>query len=220
MEVSADQIRDHIIRHLKWDTSLKGSNIMVDYVNRKAILSGTVPSINAREAALRDAQSIPGVDRVENRLTVKFDHDHPNKTDQELRSDITTILGCAADVNARDIDVSVWDGIIRLTGTTDAYWKRTRIEELVSSIDGVLDIINEIRIRPAELAPDHTIKKDIVYALDRMAVKELNKIKVDVSDGVVTFSGSVPTWDIYFDIEDTARYTAGVTGIKNELIIE
>lgn len=220
MEVNADQIRDHIVRHLKWDASLKGSHINVDYVSRTAILSGTVPSLSAREAALRDAQSIPGVDRVENHLTVQYDHNHPNKTDQELHSTISTVLGCAVDVNAMDIDVSVTDGIVRVTGTTDAYWKRTRIEDLIASIDGVLEIVNEISVKPVDRAPDVTIKKDILYALERMAVIGLDKIKVDVSDGVVTLSGSVPTWDVYFDVEDTARYTSGVTAIKNELIIE
>jgi osmotically-inducible protein OsmY len=63
--LSADRIKEHIVKHLKWDSSLKGSNIKVDYVEKTAILSGTVPNLMAHATAQRDALSIPGVDRAE-----------------------------------------------------------------------------------------------------------------------------------------------------------
>lgn len=46
------------------------------------------------------------------------------------------------------------------------------------------------------------------------------QIKVSVVDGVVTLSGEVSTWSTSFDIEDTARYTSGVVGFKNNLLVE
>lgn len=218
--MKADQIKDHLVRHLKWDHSLKGSQISVDYVNRTAILSGTVPNLVAHEMAQRDAQAIPGVDRIENRLVVKFNHNHPNKTDTQLETDIQKVIECAADIDSRQIKVSVLDGIVSLKGGIDSFWKKTRIEDLASSMDGVLEIKNEIRVLPVDKAPDILIKKDIVSALERMEVEGLINIKVDVADGVVTLSGEVPTWSISFDIENTARYTSGVAEVKNNLVVE
>jgi len=45
-------------------------------------------------------------------------------------------------------------------------------------------------------------------------------VRVEVKNGVVTLSGSVSTWDLAFDVEDTARYTAGVIDVKNQLNVE
>jgi osmotically-inducible protein OsmY len=218
--VKADRIEDHIVRHLKWDHSLKGSQISVDYIDGIAILTGTVRNLVAHETAQSDAQDIPGVDRVENRLVVKYDHNHPNKLDTELQADIQKVIGCAADIDARQIKVSVQDGIVTLRGSIDSFWKKARIEDLASSMDGVLAIKNEIRVLSIDKAPDILIKKDIVSALERMEVEGLNNIKVDVVNGVVTLSGEVPTWSISFDIEDTARFTSGVTEVKNNLTVE
>src|SRR5512137_3028370 len=118
--VTADRVRDHIVRHLKWDHSLKGSQINVDYVGRTAILTGTVPNLVAHETAQRDAQSIPGVDLVENRLTIKYTHNHPNKPDEVVQKDIQTILGCTSDLDIRHITVTVVDGMVTLKGKIDA----------------------------------------------------------------------------------------------------
>jgi osmotically-inducible protein OsmY len=218
--VNADQVKEHIVRHLKWDSSLKGSRIKVDYVGRTAILTGTVPNLIAHEAAQRAAQSIPGVDSVENRLTVAYDHNHPNKTDEALQSDIQNVLKCAAAINAEKIKVNVQDGIVNLEGTVDAFWKKDRVEDLVSSVDGVLKIDNRVRVTPSEKVPDQSVRQDIIAALGRMEEPGLDKLSVEVKDGVVALSGRVPTWTAYFDVEDTARFTAGVVDVKNNLEIE
>jgi osmotically-inducible protein OsmY len=48
----------------------------------------------------------------------------------------------------------------------------------------------------------------------------LENVQIRVKDGIVTITGSVPTWSTSFDIEDTARYTAGVVGVKNHLAVD
>jgi len=217
---TADRIREHIVRHLKWDNSLTGSRINVDYVRRTAILTGTVPNLMAHAMAQRDALSIPGVDSVENRLVVEYDHEHPNRNDKEVQSDIKSILGCTAGINTGKIEVSVMDGIVTLEGYTDAYWKKERITELAASVDGVLDVQNHIKVKSGEKTPDSSIRKDIIDALDRMEVTGLDNVKVEVKDGVVKLTGSVPTWSTSFDIEDTARYTSGVVDVKNRLSVD
>lgn len=220
MAVDANRVKEHIVRHLKWDDSLKGSKIEVGYIGKIAVLSGTVPNLVAHEAAQRDAQSIPGVDAVENRLVVAFDHHHPNKSDAEIQTDVSKILSCAADADVKDLKVDVKDGLVTLSGLVDAYWKKSRVEDLASSVDGIADIKNNVGVRPVEIAPDYSIKRDILEALERMEVKGLEHLKVEVKEGIVTLAGSVPTWDTAFDVEDTARFTAGVIDVRNRLAVD
>ena len=218
--VTADQIKDHIIRHLQWDSSLKGSRINVDYVGRTAILTGTVPDLTAHAMAQRHALSIPGVDAVDNRLLVEYDHDHPNKTDLEIREDIKSVLGCTAGLGGSQIEVSVTDGIVTLDGYVDAFWKKSRAEDMAASVEGILSIQNNLKVKAAEVAPDRSIKRDIINALTRMQVKGLEHLDIQVENGKVTLSGSVPTWTTSFNVEDTARYTSGVVDVKNNLTVE
>lgn len=53
-----------------------------------------------------------------------------------------------------------------------------------------------------------------------MEVEGLDNVSVAVKDGKVTLNGSVPEWDISFDIEDTARYTSGVADVRNNLTVD
>lgn len=218
--LSADQIKAHIVRHLKWDNLLKGSEIKVDYVNGIAILSGTVPNLQAHAAAQRDALSIPGVKGVENRLVVKYSHQHPDRNDEEIRKDIQQIL-CGIDILKNcQIKVSVQDGVVTLSGLIDSFWKKMRVEELAASVEGVLDVKNDIQVIPEENVPDEIISEEIKDALTRIDVKGLEKVKIKVKDGIVTLSGPVPTWSIAFDIEDTVKLTDGVRGLINKLYVE
>ena len=217
---TAERIKEHIVRHLEWDSSLKGARIKVDYVGRTAILEGTVPNLQAHAMAQRDALNIPGVDRVDNRLTVEYSHAHPDKADEEVREAISGVLDCTVDRDRTRVDVSVTDGIAVLKGFTDSYWKRARIEDLAASVEGVLKIENKIKVEPLNRPPDSAIKKEILSALERMEVGGLDKIQVEVHNGVVTLSGTVPTWSTAFDIEDTARFTEGVIDIKSRLEVE
>jgi osmotically-inducible protein OsmY len=216
---SADRIKEHIIKHLKWDNALKGSQIQVDYVQKTAVLSGTVPNLIAHTMAQRDALNIPGVNRVENRLTVEFSHDHPDKDDILVKSDAEKVLACTVDTG-KQVSVSVTDGIVTLEGTIDSYWRKGRVEDLVASIDGVLEINNNIAVAPQEKPVDSALKSEIVSALARLDIRDMKNIDVMVKDGVVTLSGSVPTWTTAFDIEDIARYTSGVVDIKSNLSVE
>jgi osmotically-inducible protein OsmY len=218
--ISADEIKEHIVRHLKWDSSLQGSQIKVDYLGRTAVLEGTVPNLVAHSMAQRDALNIPGVDSVDNRLVVQFDHNHPNKTDEEVRSNVKNVLGCASAIDARQIQIFVNDGIVTLEGKIDSFWKKERIEDLVASVDGVSKIEDNIKVSTRDISPDGSIKKDIVDALNRMEIDGLENVKVEVKNGRVTLSGSVPDWDTSFGVEDTARFTAGVVDVKSKLIVD
>ena len=91
---------------------------------------------------------------------------------------------------------------------------------MVSSVDGVLQVENNLKVSVKDKAPDSAIKKEITEALNRMEVEGLDNVAVEVKDGKVTLRGSVPEWAISFDVEDTARYTAGVVDVKNNLTVD
>jgi osmotically-inducible protein OsmY len=215
-----EHIKRQVLEQITWDNSLDSSTIEVEVKNDRVILKGTVPSVLAKRAAERDVTKLHSVTAIENQLTVKPPPDSPPINDEEILAAIKNLMGCSVDVKAADIRVQVKNGMVSLTGTVDSYWKKARLEDLVSSVNGVLEVRDRTSVVPAKNALDMSIEREIIKALQRMEYVTTDDIKVTVKNGVVTLTGSVSTWDLSFDIEDTARYTTGVTGVKNNLSVK
>jgi osmotically-inducible protein OsmY len=220
MTSGSNQIERMVVEQLKWDDSLDSSGIQVEVKDSHVILKGTVPSLLAKKIAERDVTKLHSVRAVDNHLEVRPRGDLVAVSDEEIRTAISGILACNVDIKAGDIRVFVKNGTVRLAGTVNSFWKKARLEELASSVSGVTDVRESLDVTGSDGAVDSSIERDIVAALRRMEYVTTDKVTVKVSQGVVTLSGSVATWDLAFDIEDTARYTTGVTGLKNQLTIE
>ncbi|MBI2854996.1 MAG: BON domain-containing protein [Chloroflexi bacterium] len=216
---TSERIKGEVMEHLAWDDSFDASKIQVAVSQGKVLLTGTVSSYPARVAAERDVRLVPGVTSVENQLQVE-PQNGTSATDEDIRSRVQSMLAWDALVNPKDIKVRVKDGVVTLEGSVDAYWKRFRAEDLASDVGGVIGMTNRLKVAPRRSAADDCIATEVHRALRRSMAIDAERIKVKVKDGVVILSGTVPTWDMRFAVEDTAKFTTGVTGIVNKLKVD
>lgn len=219
MAINDEGIKKDIVDQLYWDQSVDASDVTVEVSDGRVTLKGTVPSLSTRIAAYNDAIIAPGVVSVNNQLVVELPPALPAATDDEIRIRAQSILSWNADVADTSITVSVSAGIVTLSGHIDAYWKKMRAEELVSDLVGVLRVENSLSVTPTGSLTDKLIADDIVATLKRRKDLEVNLVDVMVEKGVVTLSGSVPNWSTLVDVERTARYTAGVLAVVNDLAV-
>jgi osmotically-inducible protein OsmY len=213
-------IKNDIVDSLYWDARVDASDIAVQVHEGAVTLSGTVPTYRSREAAFEDAWTIRDVMQVENRIDVLFPAAVTVPGDHEIRHHVETVLGFDPDIVAGDIDIRVEDGIVTLHGSVDTFWKKVHAASLATQVRGVRKVEDKLTIVPTHDVLDETIADDVEAAIDRNILVNAEDVNVRVQDGVVTLTGTVPTWAAHQAALDAARFTSGVTGVRSELTVQ
>lgn len=128
-------------------------------------------------------------------------------------------------VSGTRVNVDTKRGVVTLRGKVDSDAAKASAESTAKAIDGVKEVKNLLQV----VAPG---KREVVDAKDDMlkdhvekAVKKdplMKKASVDVrSDaGVITLSGSAPSWTVCARASELARDVAGVKAVKNNIEVK
>lgn len=214
-----EAIKRDVVDELFWDERVNAADIAVEVKDGVVILSGSVPTYTTRDAAYNAAWTIMGVRDVQNLVDVSFPAAFAVPSDAEIQTRVKDALIWNADIYSVDIDVSVKNGIVTLSGTVDAYWKKWKAESLASEVKGVIDINNELSIVPTQNYLDKDIAGEIEESLRRDLNIDADTVTLRVENGKVTLTGRVPTWDARRRAEESARFTAGVIHVDNRLTV-
>jgi osmotically-inducible protein OsmY len=220
MNYNDETIKKLIIDTLYWDNRVDASNVKVEVDNREVTLHGTIPNYSASEAALFDAYRVSGVQHVDNKLMVKYPSSVDVPIDMEIKDNIKTQLALYDSTRNSEIDVSVKDGHVTLKGHVDAYWKKFRAQRIISDLIGVREITNTLTVVPTKAILDDVIADDVVKAINRNYIVDVNDVDVRVTNGVVTISGTVSNRVEYDAALETVSTTFGVKDIINRLHVE
>jgi hypothetical protein len=68
------------------------------------------------------------------------------RSDERIREDVNDRLNDDSNVDASDIDVSVKNCEVTLTGTVKNRWEKRRAEDLAEAISGVKNVENRIKV--------------------------------------------------------------------------
>ncbi len=212
-----DSVREDIKEQYRNDFRIDADDVSVKVTDGQVKLAGTVPDYYALQAADRIAWQTPGTAYVINDLRVSYYGEAGLLEDTEIRNAVERSLDWTASVDASDIDVTVENGTVRLSGNTDTYWEKTRAEETAARTDGVLFVENRIAVVPTEQRSDELIAEDVIAAIERDSAVRAEYVTVSVQDGIVELSGTVADWEARYAAARAARNTLGVTGVNNLL---
>jgi hyperosmotically inducible protein len=157
-------IIEEINSRLVGDPRLANTVIRVQSVNGTVVLSGNVPTDEARQAAEEVAQQVEGVTRVDNQLsspssarTIKERSEETLQRTERVASDswITTKIRSTllADPITRGMNIGVktMDGVVSLSGRVETQAEYDRTMQLASGIKGVKRVnASELRMGKAE----------------------------------------------------------------------
>lgn len=210
-------IKRLVVDELYWDSRLDVSKIKVEVTDGTVILTGHVPTISDRYSAEADARMIRNVVTVVNQLEV----DRPRIVpDAELASNVQTILTWASDVDNSDIAVSVLSGKVTLRGSVPRYWDKLRAHLLARSLNGVVEVVDELSVTPSRKVADRDIAHSLMHAIERRLPESVPLVQVTVKDRMITLRGSVPNGAAYREVQRAAELTGGVAGVRNELKVQ
>jgi osmotically-inducible protein OsmY len=143
------------------------------------------------------------------------------RNDSDIRDDVYAELAWDPRVTIANLDVSVHDGYVTLTGSAATFATKYAATDAAFRVFGVKDVDNDILVDPAAfgLRSDEQIAADVssMLALD-LDVPD-TRVTVSVRDGVVTLGGDV---DFYYqrdDAEDDAGSIAGVRDVIDSIAV-
>jgi osmotically-inducible protein OsmY len=213
MHQNDQQLQTTIIKELRYDPGIDAARITVSVGNGAVTLSGEVANLSEKLAANRSAMRIRGVTAVADEMTVR----NPGNTDAEIADGASNMLKWAADVPQDTVKADVRNHVITLSGSVAWHYQRDAAARAVANMRGVTAVANQIVLdQPESTTPAH---KAIDAALQRNALLDPQTIKADVEGHELVLRGTVRSFAEYRQAEQTAWAAAGVTSVRNELIV-
>lgn len=146
----------------------------------------------------------------------------PKRSDKELERDVGRELRWDSRIGETTINVRVRDGVATLTGIVSSYAKKVAAQESAHRVTGVLDVANDIEVKPANGSArrDTEIAAAVRNALEWDALVPNEQITSTVGDGWVTLEGMVDYWRERQDAERAILRLSGVIGVINKITIQ
>jgi osmotically-inducible protein OsmY len=211
------ELQKDVIEELKWESSIKASDIGVSVTNGVVTLSGHVDSFTKKKAAENAALRVAGVSAVAEDIVVRIGATD-KKSDTEVAQAIITAIRWNNIIDENKIKVKVESGWVTLEGEVEWSFEKNAIEHTVENLIGVRGVSNLITISSKLKTND--IKQKITAAFHRSATLDANNIIVDSIGNTVILRGVVRSYAEKQDALRVAWNAPGVTKVDNKLIVD
>ncbi len=142
-------------------------------------------------------------------------------SDKQLRQLVIDELEFEPSIDAADIGVSAENGVVTLSGYVTDYVQKTAAERAAWRVKGVKGIAQKIEVRlPGDKKQnDDEIAQRALNILAWNAVVPRDRVRVRVSEGWVTLTGTV-NWNYQrLAAESEVRKLSGVKGVINDITL-
>lgn len=213
-----NEIKQQVLRELKWDSRIGWSQIGVEVREGVVTLSGIVSSYSKKLAAQEAAHRISCVLDVANDVEVRPDG-VLIRSDADIALAMRHILEWDALVPDERIKSTVSDGWVTLEGDVDFWHQREDAERAVLRLGGVIGVTNEITVAPMRVDPKE-LREEIEYALERRADREAERLRIEVNDGAVDLFGRVHSWQEKRAVLGSISHAPGVSAVRDHLRVD
>jgi osmotically-inducible protein OsmY len=210
-------IKDDVLSELKYEPSIKTTDIGVLVKDGAVTLTGFVATYGEKWHAVRAAKRVSGVRAVADDIKVKLADSH-ERTDGEIAASAADHISWLISVPKNKVDITVREGWISLKGQLEWWHQKYAVENAVHFLAGVKGVTNLITVNSTTSASE--IKTLIEKAFARNALLESNKIKIETSGNSVTLKGKVKTYAEKDEAEQVAWAAPGVSSVENKIKVE
>ncbi len=222
---SNEELLQDIQKTLANDPATDSYDIQTKVEKGTVTLTGTVPSWAARALSESVVSGVRGITAVNNNLLVHFQH---NRSDQDILEEIKERLEDNVWINDKTIIFTVENGVVKLNGVVGSAAEKRRVVH-AAAIAGVRKIDDQLlfvkswaqgtSVRRYEVGDrsDESIQDSLKLAYQYDPRVSVFNFEVEVTNGIVTLTGTVNNLKAKKAAEETAKLTRGVLWVKNFL---
>ena len=208
------QIKLDVIAELKYEATIKESNIGVSVKDGIVTLSGSVDHYYEKYHAEKATQRVSGVHGIAMELEVKLPGDS-KRSDSDIAHAIDNIMTWSALLSKDTIQVKVEKGWVTLSGQVKWHHQKAMLNSSITHLMGVVGISDQLSIK--NTLAKSVVKSDIVEALKRRAQNDADEIDVQVKDGEVTLTGKIHSWNERALVKHAAWSNTDVVKVVDKL---
>ena len=212
-------IRDAVMERLALLPCLDLRELQVHVRRGRVTLLGWVSDEALIRELVREAKATPNVSTVACKLGVS---PRPSfRSDDEVAAHVLSAISQDADIDTRQIRLSVHSGDVLLTGWVANHEQAKNAEANAWWTAGVLNVINHLQVGSepvtAEGLGDRAIAEALLNRLIHSPRVETRHVRISVDGSVVTVCGTVPSAEQRQAVSEIAGSMPGVPQVVNQL---
>ena len=211
------EIKTDVLSELKYDPSLKVTDIGVLVKDGTVALNGYATSFDEKLAAVHAVKRVAGVVAIADDIELHIP-DANHRTDGEIAAAAAHKIEWATTIPKGTVEITVRNGWIILEGEVEWWYQKNAAETVVRSISGVHGVSSSISIKPTDKIA--AVGMGIEAAIDRNAMLDASKIRIEIVGSKVILHGTVRTLAQREEAERIAWAAQGVFSVEDHLAVK
>jgi osmotically-inducible protein OsmY len=211
------QIKDDVLSELKYEPSIKSTDIGVLVQHGIVTLQGFVSSYGERWEAVRVTQRVASVAAITNEIIVNLP-ESSHRIDEDIASMAANQIEWFLSTPTGAVEVTVKEGWLTLDGEVEWEYQRKAAQNFVQHLLGVKGVSNLIIVKPSLTVAG--IETEIKSAFQRSALLDAKQIHVEISDNKVILQGKVRNYGEREEAERVAWAAPGVVLVDNQITMQ
>jgi osmotically-inducible protein OsmY len=217
IEKTDTELQKDVMSELKYDPSVKVSDIGVLAKNGTVTLNGYATSYSEKWEAVHATKRVAGVKAIADDIEIQLPASY-HRTDTDIAAAAINQIEWSTTIPNGTVQATVRDGWITLDGEVEWWYQKNAAGSLVKQMAGVKGVTNSISISPK--VTKYEVETDIKSAFKRSAMLDAQHIRVETSGNNVILHGQVRNYSEYDEAERVAWSEAGVSSVDNRLEVD
>jgi osmotically-inducible protein OsmY len=211
------EIKTDVLSELKYDPSIKVTDIGVLVKDGIVTLNGYTTSFDEKLAAVHAVKRVAGVLAIADDIELHIP-DANHRTDSEIAAAAAHQIEWSTTIPKGTVGITIRNGWVILEGEVEWWYQKSAAEVSVRHLSGVRGVSNSIRVQSTAKIP--AVGMDIEAAFARNALLDANQIRVEISGSKVMLHGKVRTLAEREEAERVAWAAQGVLSVEDHLAVK
>jgi osmotically-inducible protein OsmY len=211
------EIKNDVLSELKYEPSIKVTDIGVLVKDGTVTLTGYTTSFNEKLTAVHAVKRVAGVVAIADDIELHIP-DANHRTDGEIAAAAAHQIAWSTTIPTGTVGITIRNGWVILEGEVEWWYQKNAAEVAVRHLSGVRGVSNSISIRSTDKIP--AVGMDIEAAFARNALLDAKQIRIEIDGSKVMLHGKVRTLAEREEAERFAWAAQGVLSVEDHLDVK